>query len=133
MLKERFGSETQAINIRKSQMRQASLQIVPADYTSSQLREKYGGIHKQISNLESLGERQALYDDEITNNTLASLPHTITQTWQRQWGAVAKPNLILVLAALKIEISIKETPSEAQSPEKMFQMSRRRTHGTRLP
>jgi hypothetical protein len=109
MLRERFGSETQAINIRKSQMRQASLHTVPTDYTAGQLREKYDGIHKQISNLESLGERQALYDDEIANNTLASLPHTLTQTWQRQWGAMVKPNLTQVLAALRIEIGVKET------------------------
>ena len=109
MLKERFGSETQAINLRKSQMRQASNLPKPADYTASQLREKYDGIHKQISNLESLGERQALYDDEIANNTLASLPHTLTQIWQRQWGANTKPTLNQVLMALRTEINVKET------------------------
>lgn len=75
MLKERFGPLPQAVDMRKSQMRQASLTPVPAEYTADQLQEKYDGIHKQMLNLESLGEMQAIYYDVIANDTLPSLPH----------------------------------------------------------
>lgn len=67
ILKNRFGSDPQAIDMRKHLLKTAAAAaaLVPDEYTSE--------VHNQILSLTTLGEKQALNDDVIANAIIASL------------------------------------------------------------
>lgn len=65
ILKNRFGSDPQAIDMRKHLLKTAAAALVPDEYTSE--------VHNQILSLTTVGEKQALNDDVIANAIIASL------------------------------------------------------------
>lgn len=107
ILKNRFGSDSQAINQRKYLLREAAAAEVPEDYSSEMLTIKYNHIQNQILSLRSLGINTASYDEQISDTLMASLPESITAPWQRDWGHNVQPSLEQVLGALQREVSIK--------------------------
>jgi hypothetical protein len=78
ILKNRFGSDSQAIDQRKHLLREAVTAEVPDDYTSEQLIIKYNRIQNQILSLRTLGIYSATYDEQVTDALMASLPEKIT-------------------------------------------------------
>ncbi len=109
ILKDRFGSDSQAIDQRKHLLRQAATEEVSVDYSSEQLTIKHNKIQNQILSLRSLGIHVSTYDEQITNMLMASLPEAITTSWQREWGYNIQPSLDQALTALHKEIRMKQS------------------------